>query len=64
MLYYQVLAVLLAVPGSVSGFRQKDFFSPPSTDRLADGPAPIVELDYGKYQGYYNETFDLNIYRG
>ncbi|KAI1372566.1 alpha/beta-hydrolase [Hypoxylon crocopeplum] len=27
-------------------------------------PAPVVDLDYAQYQGYYNATYDLNIYRG
>ena len=25
---------------------------------------PIVDLEYARYQGYYNPTFDLNIFRG
>ncbi|KAI1136243.1 alpha/beta-hydrolase [Hypoxylon sp. FL0543] len=27
-------------------------------------PSPIVDLDYALYQGYYNATYDLNIYKG
>ncbi|KAI1442597.1 alpha/beta-hydrolase [Annulohypoxylon stygium] len=27
-------------------------------------PAPIVDLGYALYQGYYNATYDLNIYKG
>ncbi|KAI2464194.1 alpha/beta-hydrolase [Annulohypoxylon bovei var. microspora] len=27
-------------------------------------PAPIVDLDYSLYQGYYNATYGLNIYKG
>ncbi|KAI0109343.1 alpha/beta-hydrolase [Hypoxylon sp. NC0597] len=27
-------------------------------------PSPIVDLEYALYQGYYNATYDLNIYRG
>ncbi|KAI1455615.1 alpha/beta-hydrolase [Annulohypoxylon moriforme] len=27
-------------------------------------PAPVVDLDYSLYQGYYNATYDLNIYKG
>ncbi|KAI1204278.1 alpha/beta-hydrolase [Annulohypoxylon truncatum] len=26
--------------------------------------APVVDLDYALYQGYYNTTYDLNIYKG
>ena len=32
--------------------------------RTSDVAAPVVDLDYAKYAGYYNSTFDLNIYRG
>lgn len=28
----------------------------------ADGP--VVDLGYAKYQGTYNSTFDLNIFKG
>ncbi|KAI1408326.1 alpha/beta-hydrolase [Hypoxylon sp. FL1857] len=27
-------------------------------------PSPVVDLDYALYQGYYNATYDLNIYNG
>lgn len=27
----------------------------------SDGP--IVDLEYGAYQGYYNDTYDLNIWK-
>ncbi|KAI0376189.1 alpha/beta-hydrolase [Hypomontagnella monticulosa] len=27
-------------------------------------PAPVVDLGYARYQGYYNSTSDLNIYKG
>lgn len=26
--------------------------------------APVVDLDYARYQGYYNSTSGLNIYKG
>ncbi|KAH8890549.1 carboxylesterase [Thozetella sp. PMI_491] len=27
-------------------------------------PAPIIDLGYSQYQGYYNTTLDINVYRG
>ncbi|KAK8043108.1 carboxylesterase [Apiospora phragmitis] len=27
-------------------------------------PAPVVDLEYSQYQGYYDPGFDLNIYKG
>ncbi|KAK8052345.1 carboxylesterase [Apiospora rasikravindrae] len=27
-------------------------------------PAPVVDLEYSQYQGYYDPDFDLNIYKG
>ncbi|KAK5659177.1 hypothetical protein OQA88_1267 [Cercophora sp. LCS_1] len=29
-----------------------------------DAASPIIDLGYAQYQGYYNSSFDLNIYRG
>lgn len=26
--------------------------------------APVVDLEYSQYQGYYDPDFDLNIYKG
>jgi hypothetical protein len=25
---------------------------------------PVVDLGYATYQGYYNDTYDLNIFKG
>lgn len=25
---------------------------------------PVVDLGYAKYQGYYNATYDLNVWKG
>ncbi|KAK3934071.1 lipase 2 [Diplogelasinospora grovesii] len=33
-------------------------------DQPTDVPGPIVDLDYARYQGYYNSTFDVDVYRG
>ncbi|KAI0842387.1 alpha/beta-hydrolase [Hypoxylon sp. FL0890] len=27
-------------------------------------PSPVVDVDYALYQGYYNATYDVNIYKG
>ena len=27
-------------------------------------PAPVVDLGYSQYEGYYNTTLDINVYRG
>lgn len=26
--------------------------------------SPVVDLGYAKYEGYYNSTADLNVYKG
>ncbi|KAI1104358.1 alpha/beta-hydrolase [Jackrogersella minutella] len=31
---------------------------------LSQTPPPVVDLGYSIYRGYYNATYDLNIYRG
>jgi hypothetical protein len=36
--------------------------APRQTDNTTD--APIVDLDYSVYQGYYNPTYDLNVFKG
>ncbi|KAH8900002.1 alpha/beta-hydrolase [Thozetella sp. PMI_491] len=59
------LAVFLAAAISVSGFRQEDFISPSFlAGRFTNAPAPIVDVGYGKYQGYIDSANGLNIYRG
>lgn len=33
-------------------------------ERQSTGTAPPVDIGYGIYQGYYNDTSQLNIYKG
>ena len=30
----------------------------------ASAPAPTVDLSYGRYQGYYESHFGLNVFKG
>lgn len=57
------LTILLSI-GSVaaSGFTQQSVST--LQHATSDAEAPIVDLGYARYQGYYNSTFDLNVYRG
>lgn len=43
-----------------------DTFSPPGLlhPQPTDVAAPVVDLGYARYQGYYNAKVDMNIYRG
>ena len=35
-----------------------------SRDRLSRSAAPIVDLGYALYQGYYDSEFHLNVFKG
>ena len=64
--YY--VAVLLAGISTVLGRAVEETWTKPPTRILqqsaSDPVAPVVDLDYAQYQGYYNPAFNLNIYRG
>jgi hypothetical protein len=45
-----VLLALTAVPAGLAASVQTS--------------SPVVDLGYATYQGYYNHTFDLNIFKG
>jgi hypothetical protein len=63
-----ILATALAAGSTVSGLVIDETWTKPGARVLnhagGDPVAPVVDLDYGRYQGYYNPAFDLNIYRG
>lgn len=31
---------------------------------LASDAIPTVDLGYARYQGYYNDTYELNVFKG
>lgn len=43
-----------------------DRLTPPGllTPQSTAVPAPVVDLGYAQYAGYFNATFHMNIYRG
>jgi hypothetical protein len=46
-------------------FAQETFSPKPLFEfQSTDDPAPVVDLGYSQFQGYFNATFNLNIYRG
>jgi hypothetical protein len=63
------LTVVLAASSKALGLAVDETWARPPSKILqwhaaSDGVAPVVDLDYARYQGYHNPTFDLNIYRG
>ena len=65
MLSQPTLLLVLALGGAASAFNQAQFM--PQSNIANAGPdvaAPIVDLGYSQYQGFYNPTFNINAYKG
>ncbi len=62
---YLPAAVVLAAGQLVSAFIQDQLTPSTFMIRSASDPlAPIVDVEYAEYQGYYNASYDINVYRG
>ena len=65
MFWKSVASALVAGATPLLAFQLGDLWSPKPLYPGSTGvPAPIVDVGYTKYQGYYNSTFDINVYKG
>lgn len=61
-----MIAVLLATATCVAacGTTTTAQGRPASVPTLEDSSSTVVDLGYATYRGYYNDTYDLNIWKG
>ena len=38
--------------------------APTGLATLVQTSSPVVDLDYATYEGYYDSTYDLNVFKG
>lgn len=59
-----LIATFLAIVSLAAGLRTEPLKVEERQSTGTSIPAPPVDIGYGIYQGYYNDTSQLNIYKG